>query len=234
MLKYVVGAVLVIASIAMGSLAALQGREVTPVYASSETLNWHAGNWWFPTGQFCFGSVGWHDPPPGGTATAADIWSDYVAGCGDPDGAADTVNVSTYGNSWYWTYQLSGVAYDGGSLYTYCEDMWVQVKWYNYHTGAWDVLGYEWYKHVVSTVPSSGHTFGINIGAGYWANTTLAIGYTKYPENANCDSNNFHSHQMLYPALNAPYMSTTRNNSLVANTVYQQNSTFIHSWTGWG
>jgi hypothetical protein len=90
--------------------------------AGSENLRWMSGvslNW-----KYCFGASGWHDT--GGTA--ADLFADQQGPCDDPDQAANPVWAHSFGRSSVWgDYPMLGHGYDGGSIYTSCEDVFVDV-----------------------------------------------------------------------------------------------------------
>jgi hypothetical protein len=235
MYKYLLWGFLFGIAALVGSLAALSTKDVQPVYASSEHVRWMAGNsiGSYPSQYFCFGVADWHDD-----GSAADLWAmgpPIGAGCGDPDHLSNPVWASSNGRSDFWTYSLDAVAYDGGHLATVCDVVFVQMKWYNPSAGAWQVLGYEEYIHTTSTLPGSGTTYAINIGAGYWANSYLQVGNTRWPDNAGCPTDDFHAHQMIYK-YGQQFPATWSHSGLVPNTIYTQwdINAFIHDWTGWG
>jgi len=68
---------------------------------------------------------------------------------------------SNFGRTTYWgvDYYMPAWAYDGASEYTQCEDVFVMVLRWIDENGNTAVLGWEWYKHVEST-----------LGGGQWYN----------------------------------------------------------------
>jgi hypothetical protein len=211
---------LAIMALMAGALLALSDSD--PARAGSEDIRWMSGvssSW-----KFCFGTAGWHD---GGTA--ADLFADAVSPCNDPDSASDPVWAQSYGRSTVWgTYNMLGIAYNGGTAYTYCANVMVDVYRWNPDLSVTKVAT-EWYKHT-GWKGGDPDWYDLKVGGGSWQLTSRSLGSTVYPD--NCDSSAFHVHQMLFSG--SVLMTNTNDPALGGNGVYDLFSVdrYIHDWNG--
>jgi hypothetical protein len=211
-------------SVAIAVLAGAVLAVHSPPQASgaTETLIWKAGTFESSTDNLCFGG-GWHDTG----SWAADIFEDADGPCSDLLGDS-TVWADNYGKTTlYSSYYLLGHGFDGDSVYTGCEDVFVDVFWYN---GSWSYIGAEWYKHVVST---NDDWYNIYIGYNTWSPSWMELGVTVDPdEDENCTSTAFHVHQTIGGVM---YVNVQKNTGFSNHTEYYRHdeSSFIHKWSAW-